>query len=159
MDERITKVLEKLNQHVYILTSSDGKRINGCSVVWVTRASFRPPLIAVFLHPKRFTHEIVLNSGSFCLNIVGKSGIELARKMGSVSGRDVDKFKGLKWHPAESGSPIIEEGMVGFIDCRLQATFPAGDHVCLLGKVLNAEIKSGEKPLIYRIEEFYELES
>ncbi len=154
-DNSILEALERLSQQVYILTSSYGKRANGCTVVWVARASFRPPMIAVFVHPKRFTYELLINSGAFCLNVVGKDGLELAKKMGSVSGRESDKFQGLKWRTVQSGAPVLEEGIIGFIDCKLQATFPAGDHSCLLGKVLEAQILSKEKPLNYDPTYFY----
>jgi len=153
--EELTLVLEKLPQGVYLLASSDGKRSSCCPVAWVSRASFRPPLIAVFLHPKRFTYEIILNSKSFSLAILGKKGIELAKKMGSVSGRDVDKLSQVKWHKGLTGAPIIEDGSVGYIECKLEARFPAGDHFCLLGKVVDAKISAKEKPVLYTPKDFY----
>ena len=155
--EEIASVIEKLRCGLYLLASSDGKRSSCCPVAWVSRASFRPPLMAVFLHPKRYTYEIILNSKSFSLAILGRKGIELARKMGSVSGREVDKLSQVKWRKGVTGAPIIEDGSVGYIDCKLEASFPAGDHVCLLGKVIEAKISSKEKPILYDPKDFYPL--
>lgn len=155
LQEILSLISSRLNQGVFLLTSAEANHANGCPVLWVSRASFRPLLVAVFVHPKRFTYELILKSGAFCLNILARSSLELARKMGSTSGRKKDKFRGLAWHKGESGAPILDKGIIGYIDCRLQATFPAGDHVCLLGKVVDASITGKEKPLYYKAEDFY----
>ncbi len=151
----LSKVLESLKQGLYILTSADAERVNGCPVVWVSKASFRPFLMAVFVQPRLFTYELIIKSGCFCLNVLGRDGIELARKFGSVSGREVNKFEGVPYHLGKSGAPILETGIVAYIDCRLHTTFPAGDHVCLLGKIVDGASVSEEEPVLYDPRDFY----
>jgi flavin reductase (DIM6/NTAB) family NADH-FMN oxidoreductase RutF len=46
-----------------------------------------------------------------------------------------DKFAGLSWTAAPSGSPRLD-GCLAWIDCTLDSEQPAGDHTLALGRVL-----------------------
>jgi flavin reductase (DIM6/NTAB) family NADH-FMN oxidoreductase RutF len=46
-----------------------------------------------------------------------------------------DKFAGLTWTAAPSGSPLLD-GCLAWIDCSLDSEHPAGDHTLALGRVL-----------------------
>ena len=58
---------------LYILTSEakDG-RVAAATVNWVTQASFAPPLVVVGVKADSGAHDIIKESGSFVLNVLGK---------------------------------------------------------------------------------------
>jgi flavin reductase (DIM6/NTAB) family NADH-FMN oxidoreductase RutF len=139
---------------VYVVTADDGEKRGGCTAVWVTRASFEPAMIAVFIAPKRYTHDVIKRAGHFCLNIIGEHHKELARTFGFKSSAEVDKFAGVIVDKAKTGAPLIKEACA-YIDCELAAEFPAGDHTCFVGKVVAADRNTFEKPLAYSNEDFF----
>lgn len=95
------------------------------------------------------THDILLESKIFAANILGEKQQELAIHFGRQSGRDIDKFKDIRYRTEKSGSPILYKDAIAFMDCRTVNTMNAGDHTVFLGEILQAAILSEEVPLIY----------
>lgn len=143
-----------LERGVHVITADDGERKSGCTVVWVSRSSFDPPMVSLYLSPQRFTHDLIKRAGHFCINIVGVNHLELARAFGIRSARDVDKFEGIGFEKEKSGAPVLMDACA-FIDCELVEQFTTGDHTCFVGRVVAAERQSDEEPLLYRYEDFY----
>lgn len=152
-----TEVFDLMETGVFVVTANDGKTKGGCTVVWVSRASFDPAYIAVFVAPKRFTHDIIRNAGHFCLNIVGQRHLELAKSFGLQSAREVDKFAGKGIDESKTGAPILREACA-YIDCRLVQEFAVGDHTCFVGEVVAAERLNLEAPLLYKHSDYYSKE-
>ena len=147
-------VFELMQSGVYVITTDDGAAKGGCTAVWVCRSSFEPPMVAVFLAPKRHTHEILSNARNFCVNIVGEHHKDLARNFGLRSSRDADKFAGISTEKGKSGAPILKDACA-YLDCELASEFPAGDHTCFIGRVVAAGRNSYEAPLLFMHEDFY----
>ncbi len=140
-------VLSKFSYGVYVIASSYDGKYNGCTVAWVSRVSFIPPIVAVSLAPERETHSYITQAGTFALSILPDSerGIELGRHFGLVSGREVDKFADVEYFTDKTGSPILKES-VGYVDCEVSYSTEAGDHTIFIaeiisGKVLNESIE------------------
>lgn len=123
-----------------IVTKAPGGRLNAMAASWVIPTSVNPPLIAVAVSPKRYTFELLQKEREFTVNIPSVDMKDLVELVGSVSGRDVDKFSEgrIETFPAEEiGVPCIR-GSLGCIEARVWAMYPAGDHFIVVGKVLNA---------------------
>ena len=81
--------------------------------------------------------------------------MDLGKRFGFQSGRRVDKFAGLKFTTAATGSPILPQAYA-FFDLKLVDTFPAGDHTLFVGEVVEAKIFHPEiHPLIFSKEDFF----
>jgi len=51
------------------------------------------------------------------------------------------KLKGVKTKPAGvAGTPVLADAL-GWVECRLVATLPAGDHTIVLGEVVDAGLE------------------
>lgn len=59
-----------------------------------------------------------------------------------------DKFAGVSWRPAASGSPLID-GVLAWMDCELQAVHEVGDHDLAIGRVRNLDVGAGDQPLVF----------
>jgi flavin reductase (DIM6/NTAB) family NADH-FMN oxidoreductase RutF len=85
----------------------------------------------------------------FTVSVLERGAMELVRHFGTTSGRDVDKLAGVGWHAAPSGAPVLDEALAYF-DCVLTATFPAGDHNIVLGRVAGGRIiDRAADPMLY----------
>jgi 3-hydroxy-9,10-secoandrosta-1,3,5(10)-triene-9,17-dione monooxygenase reductase component len=149
---------DTMRSGVYIATSSFENHPAGCTCVWVTRASFDPPLIAVNMSPVRHTFHTIEKSGMFCLNVMGASGLEQARFFGFHSGHLEDKFRAVDYRNSPGGCPLLGLA-VAYLDCRLHSIVSAGDHRLVIGEVTAAAIVGPEAPLVYNPNQFYQQQS
>jgi len=86
------------------------------------------------------------DSGSFCINILAADQKPVCDAM-AVSGGD--KFAGLSWRPGVTGSPVLD-GVLGYVDCELEAEHDAGDHTIAIGRVRDfAIIDEAKGPLLF----------
>ena len=140
---------------VYVITTRLGDRLNGMTASWVSQVSLSPLLLMVSIAPPRYSHDLIKESGFFAVNVLTAEQVDLGKRFGFQSGRRVDKFAGLEYLTAATGSPILPQAYA-FFDLKLVETFPAGDHTLFVGEVLEAKILQPEKrPLIFSKEDFF----
>jgi flavin reductase (DIM6/NTAB) family NADH-FMN oxidoreductase RutF len=105
-----------------LVTSSDGKRRNVMAAAWSMPVEFTPPRIAIVIDKRTFTRELVNASGTFGVIIPGAAAIDLTYAVGSVSGRDTDKFQHFNIASVAGpklGLPLLEAGCSAWMECRL----------------------------------------
>jgi flavin reductase (DIM6/NTAB) family NADH-FMN oxidoreductase RutF len=140
---------------VYVVTTRLGDRLNGMTASWVSQVSLSPLLLMVSIAPARYSHDLIKESGVFAINVLTADQVDLGKRFGFQSGRRVDKFAGLEYLAATTGSPILPQAYA-FLDMKLVDTFPAGDHTLFVGEVLEAKILQPEKrPLIFSKKDFF----
>jgi len=143
---------DKIVNGTAVVTVKYGDKANGMTAAWYTRVSNNPPMIAVSISYRRFTYELIKKSGFFCINLLAEDQIPLAKKFGFSSGRNSDKFKGVSYKSAKSGSPVLD-GVAGYLDCKVHKMVEAGDHMIFIGEVIDAAA-SDRKPLPARMEDY-----
>ncbi len=119
-----------------VATSYDGERKTAMSLVWHTPLSFDPPIYSISVAPKRFSHDVILRALTFAVHFFPYERAELVERIGSVSGRDVDKFEEFPlphlMSPLEN--PIIE-GAYLVLDCEYLDHRLIGDHTLIWGEI------------------------
>jgi flavin reductase (DIM6/NTAB) family NADH-FMN oxidoreductase RutF len=149
----------KFSYGVYVLTASTNEKINGCTIAWVSRVSFEPPIVAVSIAPERLTHEYVKQARTFALSVIPDSdrGVELGRHFGLVSGRKVDKFASIEYFTGETGAPILKEA-IGYVESKVIFSTEAGDHTIFVGEILSGKVlKESERPLTFIPSQYFGL--
>ena len=73
------------------VAAPDGTR-NAMAVGWLMQASFEPPIFAVAVSPKNYTHRMVEQTEAFVLSFAGEGQTDLINKLGSVSSGGTDKL-------------------------------------------------------------------
>ena len=125
-----------------IVSIDKNSRANTMAAAWTTPVSIKPPLIAVAISPKRYTHSLIQESKEFTVNIPSKTLIEKVHICGTKSGREVDKIAIAKLNlkPAKHlKTPVVDE-CIGNMECKLWGTIPTGDHTLFIGEVLAAYV-------------------
>lgn len=140
-----------------LLTSVDENgRPNSMAIGWGTIGSiWGKPMFIVLVRPSRYTYQCIEATGDFTVNVPGKGLKEIVTYCGTVSGRDVDKFKekGLTViKGSKVKSPIIKECIINY-ECRVvhkndiipahladeikMGAYPSGDfHRVYFGEIL-----------------------
>ena len=103
------------------------------------------PALAMFcLEERAVVLSAILRAGHFALNILAEDQSDLSNhfsgehEIGSEHETEV-------W---ESGAPILRRAL-SVADCELLDTFGVGDHVVLMGRVLQVGYRDDTSPLIY----------
>jgi len=128
-----------------LITSKLGDKLNVMTAAWQMPVSFKPLLVATSIGHGRFSHNLILESREFVMNIPHANMTEEVLCCGTHSGRDTDKFKICGLAPLRAqkvNAPIIKE-CIGHIECRLYSQHEAGDHTIFIGEVEAASAKEG----------------
>ena len=140
---------------VYVVTTRLGDEVNGMTAAWVSQVSLKPLLVMVSIAPPRYSQRLIKESGVFAVNVLTDDQVELGKRFGYKSGRQVDKFAGLEWTAAATGAPILPQAYA-YLDLKLRDTFTAGDHTLFVGEVVDARILQPEaQPLVFKKGDFF----
>ncbi|MFQ6074000.1 MAG: flavin reductase family protein [Candidatus Bathyarchaeia archaeon] len=118
---------------------------NIITLAWSMPTSAKPPLVAISVSPRRYSHRLIAENKEFVVNI---PTIEIARETlfcGRISGRKCDKFKEAPFTtlPARKvQAPLIKE-CVAHLECKLVQEVTTGDHTIFIGEVLAAHVNEG----------------
>ncbi len=117
----------------------------GLSVGTFVPVSLDPPLIGFFVARTSKSWPVINDGGAFCVSVLGDDQEEVSARF-AVSGPD--KFAGVEWHRSPSGHPVVA-GSVAWVDCEIDRLVDAGDHVLVLGRVLDMGVERGQQPLLH----------
>lgn len=119
-------------------------RDNLITIAWAGVINSDPPMVSVSIRPERHSYAQIVQSGAFCLNLIGKSLCRATDYCGVKSGRDVDKFKEMNLHAREVEgfpAPALDEAPA-FLCCRVKQRIPLGSHdvfLCAVEQVYVSE--------------------
>jgi flavin reductase (DIM6/NTAB) family NADH-FMN oxidoreductase RutF len=105
-----------------LVTSAHGERRNIMAAAWSMPVEFTPPRIAVVIDKNTFTRELIAASGTFGIVVPGAAMIDVAYAVGSVSGREFDKFDAYGIDTVTGpalGLPLLETHCAAWMECRL----------------------------------------
>jgi 3-hydroxy-9,10-secoandrosta-1,3,5(10)-triene-9,17-dione monooxygenase reductase component len=130
---------------ITIITGMDAGEPVGLTCQSFVSLSLEPPLVAFCPGRSSTSWPRIEPSGHFCVNILGEDQEELCRVFATKGG---DKFRGVGWRAAESGSPVIIDA-VAWVDCRINTIHEAGDHLIVVGAVLELHADRNTRPLLF----------
>jgi flavin reductase (DIM6/NTAB) family NADH-FMN oxidoreductase RutF len=143
-------VLGCLPTGVTVVTTTDGEVLHGMTANAVTSLSLEPPLVLVCVDRSAGLHDLVLDTERFAATVLSTEQQPLASWFASPRrphGRD--QFDGVRWQPAPAtGCPVLERGLA-YVDCRLVAAHPGGDHTIVVGETLALGHMAGAEPLLW----------
>jgi flavin reductase (DIM6/NTAB) family NADH-FMN oxidoreductase RutF len=140
---------------VYVVTTRLDDLINGMTASWVAQVSLNPLMIMASIAPPRYSHRLIKDSGIFAINVLTSAQVDLGKRFGYKSGRQVDKFAFLEYTTAVTGAPILPQAYAYF-DLKLVETVPAGDHTLFVGEVVDAKILHPlAQPLVFQKRDFF----
>lgn len=122
-----------------LITSTDDKgNPNIATAGEAFMMSLYPLVVAVGFRPATYTNSLIHKTREFVVNLPSREILEAVDYCGSVSGRDIDKFKatGLTPVPAKYVKPpLIKECPVN-IECRVRGIITFGSHDVFAGDAL-----------------------
>lgn len=141
-------VLRQFPYGLYVVTVTAHGEEHGMTANWLTQAAFEPPMVAIAVENTSKTIGMIRDAHHFAVNVLHQGQRDLAGKLGRSSDQVPQKLKGVRTKPAPGAkTPVLADGL-GWLECRMIATLPAGDHTIVLGEVIEAGIEQeGTQPL------------
>lgn len=145
----MASLFKTLSCGVYVVGVAHKERRNAFTAAWVAQLSYRPLLLGLSVNPRNFSYRLIKTGRVFALSVLAQEQVDLAHRFGTRSGRAEDKLAASSWRTAQTGAPVLNEALAYF-DCRLHFTRRAGDHVLVVGQVIDgALLRTDARPLIY----------
>ena len=137
-------ILERIPYGLYVVTVSQDGEEHGMTANWITQASSEPPMLAVAIENTSKTIGLIRDAHHFGVSLLTTEQRELAAKLGRSSEQAPQKLKGVKTKPAPVARTPVLPDAIGWVECRVVASLPAGDHTLVLGEILEAGVENGD---------------
>lgn len=128
------QIMGRFATGVTVVTTNNKGTVAGLTVNAFCSVSLNPPLILVCVDLTSATLPHMRESGTFAVNILTDDQEELSRCFATPSAERYERFCSADYHTAATGAPILD-GVLAFIDARIVAEYPGGDHVIFLAEV------------------------
>ena len=136
---------------LFVITTQNGDRDNGCISNTVAQVTAQPNRISVALNKGNFTTELIQHSGRFTASILSEAAdFELFKHFGFQSGRTVNKFADFTdCRRVSNGTFAITRGTNAFISADVEQAIDLGTHMLFIGLVTEMETLSDTPSATY----------
>ena len=149
-DERSNKFIT----NVGLITSDGpfGADVMACE--WTHHISYSPGLIAVCISPNKATYENIKQTKEFGVNLCSTEQSIMSSIAGGYTGSMYNKINALKelgfeFYVGKKIRVAMIKGAAVNIECILSKQITLGDHITLVGEVIEASNNSDKVPLAY----------
>ena len=145
--DELKALMREVPQPVSVVTVDAGGQKAGLTVVSLVSLSLEPPLVGVAVGRHAALHELLREAGAFAVNILAADQEALAQHF-ARGVPPIILWHGIDTRTGELGAPLLE-GAVGWIECRLAAEHPTGDHTFFAGDVVSVARGPGREALVH----------
>ena len=142
----------KIDYGLYVVTSKDGDKDNGCVMDAVMQLTDEPPVVAFSINKVNLTHDMVMKSKEFNISVLTTDAPkELFSVFSAQSGKYVnkfDKFKDVK--RSSNGILYISKYTNARLSGKVIDVIDSGTHTLFKGQITEAEVLNGEETLTYK---------
>ena len=128
------QVMGRFATGVTVVTAKNEGTIGGITVNAFCSVSLNPPLVLVCIDLNSNTLPIMRSSGAFAVNMLTDQQEHLSRCFALPSAERYEHFCHANYHTVATGTPILDD-VLAFVDARIVAEYPGGDHAIFLGQV------------------------
>lgn len=140
----------QLTYGLFVLTTTDGAKQNGCIVNTVSMLTDNPKRITVFVNKANYSEELLRKTGVCNVSILTeKTPFDIFRQFGFQSGRDVDKFAGGSYPTTENGLYYLPEYANAVISAKVIDAYEYDTHTLFVAEVTEAVNLSNEPSVTY----------
>lgn len=112
---------------------------NPMTAAWAGVINSEPAMLSVSVRPSRLTHQFLMETGEFTVNVMAAKHAALVDFCGVKSGRDLDKVAALKLTTRPVGLSVTagyEESAV-ILACTVQEVKKLGSHDLFLARIVD----------------------
>ncbi|OUB06425.1 oxygenase [Bacillus thuringiensis serovar yunnanensis] len=139
------KVMGNYPTGVTVVTTVDEHQVPlGLTVNSFASVSIDPILILWSIDTRVSSYKSFIKTDKFAVHVLSSDQGDICNLFASKGN---DRFENCEWTLSEQNLPIIS-GSAGVLQCKTAKTIEAGDHMILIGEVVDIQYKNKE-PLLY----------
>lgn len=154
---------------VVLVTSKYNGTENVLAVSWTGIASSHPEFLTISIKTTRLSHDLILSSGVFTVNIPNNDLLKKTDYCGTYSGRYTNKLNDCEFNCINGHHidvPMIADCPVN-IECVVHQTMNLGSHTLIVGRVVGKyidesidqnNIHSSLSPVVYFRPNYYNID-
>ncbi len=155
-DKQDMTALFRIGYGLYVVTTNDGKKDNGCIVNTVTQLTDTPNRVAVNINKKNYTHDIVKETGKLNVNCLSVDApFSVFQHFGFQSGRDADKFAGESVLRSDNGLVFLSSCINAFMSLEVESYVDLDTHGMFICRVSEARVISDRETMTYTFYQNY----
>jgi 3-hydroxy-9,10-secoandrosta-1,3,5(10)-triene-9,17-dione monooxygenase reductase component len=143
--DEFRRVLGQFATGVTIITAMADGEPAGVAANSFTSVSLDPPLVLFCVARTSSTWPRIEKARRFAVNILGEHQEELCRLFAT---KGADRFANTEWHIGVGGSPVLHDTLA-YLDCEFWAEYDGGDHIIVVGRVLDLGLTHDAGPLVF----------
>jgi 3-hydroxy-9,10-secoandrosta-1,3,5(10)-triene-9,17-dione monooxygenase reductase component len=143
----ISQGLALIPSGVFVVAAEDNGQRAAMLASFVQQSGFDPPSVTVAVNSDRPLLAAIKNSRRFAISTMSAESKDSLKRFWQGVPEGTDPFDGLLTETHETGIPILKDA-VAFLECELDETLDAGDHVVCIGRVINGGRILENEPMV-----------
>lgn len=141
-------LLKLIPYGMYAIGVRSGDERNAFTANWLMQCSFEPALVALAVENDGRSISMMRASGVFAVSLYSAAQRKQAGRLARPAARAPEKLQEMQYRDGTAtGAPVLT-GTIGYLECRIIAEQPSGDHTLFVGEVVEAEVlEEGGEPL------------
>ena len=150
-----TNALFKIGYGLYIVTSNENGKDNGCILNTVTQLTSEPLQIGVCVNKNNYTNEMISHTKKLNISVLAEgTEFDIFKRFGFQCGRDLDKFEGFyDTKRSPNGVLYITKNTNAFMSAYVKQEIDLGTHTLFVAQLVEAQILSDLPTVTY---DFYQ---
>jgi len=147
-----TSALFKLSYGLFVLTTRDGEKDNGCIINTAMQITSSPLRISIAVNRANYSCELIEKTGVFNVCVLAQSAtMSTIERFGFRSGKTADKFDGTGYeNRTANGLRYVPEQVNCVISGKVSASHDYGSHMIFIADVTECFIVSDEPSVTYQ---------
>jgi len=149
-DKNDLRALFNIGYGLYVVTTNDGKKDNGCIVNTVTQVTSSPNRVAVTINKDNYTHHIVQQTGVMNVNCLSvKAPFAVFEKYGFQSGRTADKLADIEEMRSDNGLRFLPQYINAFFSLKVENYMDLGTHGMFICSITESRVINKDETMTY----------
>ena len=144
------KALFKIGYGLYVVTSNDGHKDNGCIVNTVVQLTENPYRVAVNINKANYSHSTIKTTKKLNVNVLStEAPFSVFQNFGFKSGRDNNKFEGIDaWH-SSNGLAVLPKYINAYMSLEVENYVDLGSHGMFICRVVDSKVITQVETMTY----------
>ena len=146
--DQYRKIIGSFATGVTVVTTNVEGKLHGFTANAVTSVSLDPILLLVCVDKNARALEELGKATAFGVSILSESQEAVSNTFASRGEPEAGTLRDISFTEGKTGVPLLD-GTIAQLECEMGEHLEGGDHVIVLGKVVEAAILSEEAPLLF----------
>ena len=149
-DKNDLRAMFNIGYGLYVVTTNDGKKDNGCIVNTVTQVTSSPNRVAVTINKENYTHHIVEQTGIMNVNCLSvEAPFAVFENFGFQTGRTADKLKDIEELRSDNGLRFLPQYINAFFSLKVVNYVDLGTHGMFICDVTESRVITKAETMTY----------